>query len=325
MKIGNAPAGNELIFSGMKSGKLLLPMAGYPSTFPQLQITQDERFCFWDWPTTFAFTGGGIGLANAIASDFHIVRGNDVPVSVAGYSLDGSPWFVDPNHQFVHLVPAVPDDEKFFNEFTGTKTRGGVLCPLGGMFNVVCYSYQGKVYYQPIAPFVLVFMNIQYYLNGFFYAPYNVWSAVAYGKSYPQLLYEQFASKDAVKNVGTYCSNVNFFLKPESKLNFWDYVLLGAPVAISVVATVISSGAATPALIAALSGLVGSVATKAAIQKYKEAEMLANQDEGFEGMRDENIIPGGAVNSGQTVNKNFWLLLLIGLGGVVLLTKKRRK
>lgn len=331
--IGNVPPGKELDFKDMRAGVLLEGMPGYPSTFPQLQLTPDGRFCFYNWPSNFWFSGGGANVEDKKGS--HIVVGNNVPVNIAGYSLDGSPFFVDPKHVLVHMIPATEGDKLFFwNANKGKVTNTGVKCPFGGKFGKFCFSYQGKVYYQPVSPEIALWMNVQYYLDAFLYVPYNVIAPVQYGKNYADLLYDQFASNDAVYHVGVYCSGVDFLNTPDSKMKFLDYLKLGSLVVGAAALSLISYGAASPALVAALSLVVATVATaslKKAMNDYKQGRALEAASEDMYGGEENKKVyedvpdTGGGGGSGLGIDKNILIFAGVGLVALVLLTQKKKR
>lgn len=346
-------------FRDERQGRQLALIDGYPTAMPTLQLTKDGRFCFYQWAKRFdPFVDVGIGIPSALAA-FGVTGGSYDDVIGDPYSLRSAGWAkgsfaIKGRYSFnaelginvVYGLKVIPSDKKLALEYVAAGRPGGMQWGGNGYpaSNHEFYSqktrqwivsYKGEFYYAGVFWWDAVFIQVQYYLDLFLYVPYNVFDLVSYGTSYPEFFKSTFDDVNKLDHIQSFLSNVDFFVVPTGKIKFWDYVLLAAPVLITAVATIISAGASTPALVASLASSAGSLALKKALEQYKKSEMAVANQEALKDLTTsgENKLPGVDGDTGLPPGdkpvfedqKYTWLWLIAGIGGVYLITKNKKR
>lgn len=365
-------------FTGEREGKQLSLIEGYPSDLPALQLTKNGRFCFYSWATVVDRTtdwGSKFGKETALKSfgvledDYDDILG--VPNTASGlnkskndnrdkllktyvYSLDqGQPrMHFNANVQKINFFgfPLIPKDKEYAEKFiaegypndigygrliTDNHTKGAIFSHHTGKWIV---SYRGKLMYANISWWSVIWLQVQYYLDAFFNVPYRIFGSVEYGESYPEYLWASFGDKYKLDHVTGFLSNVDFFKQPTGKPGFWDYLLLAVPVIVGAALSVISAGAGTPLLVAAVASAAGGLIMKEGLKQAKES-LAANEMKDIYNNPDvinQNLLPGVKdVNPLDDVNYNdkpvfedqkyTWLWLIAGIGGVYLITKNKKR
>lgn len=202
----------------------------YPKWLPQLQLTPTGRLCFWNFPKNFIHpTDGSLSSASkstyvnhftkdAIGADncrieFNSYIKNKKWNSAAGVWEVVSPW-----------QPGIPLS-----------------------LYVVNPAFSPNGVWQTVSIIQWIMENVQTYLNKYLRTPYNVVDSIAFGKSWREQIYDAIGNGKIVEFLG----NINFLAQPVGKAGFWDKFYLVVPIVIAAAGTLITAGAATPALISA--------------------------------------------------------------------------
>jgi len=232
----------ELVFKEARAGLLLPSIPGYPPDLPQLQLTPSGRLSFYNWPFT---------LNNSMWEDLS----NHQAINGTFSTLD---W---PN-TYLRIATMEKITQAQYNQLKSNFTN------LADPFDFSYYNISPGLaagWYKLGRPHYWIFLNVQYYIDRYLKNPYGVNALISYGTNWC----DQFkaAIMGGQQKLTTYLDGCNFLVQPVGSKDFWDKFYLAAPLLISAAAAIVTAGAATPALLLAIS----NVAIKAG-----EAQAAAN-------------------------------------------------
>jgi len=228
---GQATAG-ELNFQGARTGTLLPSIPGYPPDLPQLQITPSGRLSFYNWPLTLS-SGKWADLAAPTCT----------PLATALSNLD---W----TGTYLRIATRDPITQEQYNTMKAQYTAGAYV------YDFAQYITAGKCgigWYSVGRPYMWIFQNVQYYIDKYLKNPYLITELIPYGTNWA----DQFkaAMMGGTAKFTKYLEGANFLIQPVGSQGFWDKFYLAAPLVITAIAAVMTEGAATPALLAAITSL----------------------------------------------------------------------
>lgn len=228
---GQAISG-ELNFTGARTGTLLPSIPGYPPDLPQLQISPMGRLSFYNWP---------LELSSTMWAD--LAAPDCAPLSKPLSNLD---W----TGTYLRIATRDKITQDQYNTMKAGFNDGSYV------FDFAQYITAGKCgigYYSVGRPYMWIFQNVQYYIDKYLVKPYPVTELIPYGTNWA----DQFktAMMAGTAKFTTYLQGVNFLVQPVGSQSFWDKFYLAAPLVITAIAAVVTDGAATPALLLAITSL----------------------------------------------------------------------
>lgn len=230
--IAAATSAGMLPFKEAGAGLQLPSIPGYPPDLPTLQLSPSGRLCFYSFP---------LAWNNPIWHDMG--SAGEPPISHAYSSLD---W----NGTYLKIATLETITQEQYNA-------------LKALYNDNTYPFDFAVYntspgmaagwYKIGHPYAWIWANVQYYINKFLKNPYGVNDYISYGTNWA----EQFknAVMSGTAKLTTYLEGCSFLVQPVGTQTFWDKFYLAAPLVISAIAAIVTEGAATPALLLAISNL----------------------------------------------------------------------
>jgi hypothetical protein len=239
---GQAAAG-ELNFLGARTGVLLPSIPGYPPDLPQLQISPSGRLSFYNWP---------MQLSSSLWAD--LSSAGCAPLAKPLSNLD---W----TGTYLRIATRDKITQDQYNQMKAAYTAGAYVYDFA---SYITSGTCGTGWYSVGRPYMWIFQNVQYYIDKYLKNPYSVTELIPYGTNWA----DQFkaAMMGGTAKFTTYLQGVNFLIQPVGSQGFWDKFYLSAPLIITAIAAVVTDGAATPALLAAVSSLA---------VKYGEAKAAA--------------------------------------------------
>lgn len=244
---GNAasnPAG-FISFKGMQGGILLPSIDGYPPDLPQLQLTADNRLCFWNFPKALTDTTDWIDLSK-------VTGVNTTPPITAPCSLTSisEAWQKAVTKKPItkeaaNALYAAFAADRNYNSGTQTYTvKPGVIPALIARKDF----YQAGQYWESWTVRDWLFQNVQYYINRYLKNPYDINQLIPYGTNWTDQMIESVKSG----KISIYLDNCNFLVQPVGSKTFWDSFYLAVPLLITAAATIVTAGGASPTLLAAI-------------------------------------------------------------------------
>ncbi len=324
---------NYIHFDEEQSGLLLPSCPGYPFWLPQLQLTAKGRLCFGNFPAKL-FSSVISNAANADTWNFAIdgkTASQQGKLSVAGQFSNGGEKIPFPNISF-------PADGSYFNQncltfswltqadvdlFKSTLSVPRVYTTPPDLSKIAV----GRQGLQPAYSWIMI--NVQYYINRYLKLPYNVWDNVPYTDSWARNLNLTMQSGDLSK----FLSGVNFLVQPVGGPSFWDKVISAAPLIIGGIASIMTLGAAAPALVAAAANLITSTAAKDMAKNQTTALQTAAQiDQLRQGSIDMNQIQADVAkysgfwyNASDNQKKFIFFSAVIVLLAIIIIIKTKTK
>jgi len=299
-----AASSGELVFKEARAGLLLPAIPGYPSDLPQLQLTPSGRLCFYNWPLT---------LTNAVWTDLSTHKSIAGPFS----TLD---W----TNTYLRIGTLDNVGQAAYNQLKADFTSG--MDP----FDFSYYNTSPGLaagWYKLGRPEYWIFQNVQYYIDRYLKNPYGVNALISYGTNWC----DQFkaAIMGGQTKLKTYLEGCNFLVQPVGTQGFWDKFYLAAPLIISAAAAIVTAGAATPALLLAIS----NVAIKAGEAQAALTAARTLTPQGTPIINAANVttdvttLQGGSAGAGSSTLSASGLLAWIeqnplpavGIGGALLL------
>ena len=346
-----AASAADFAFTGAKSGVQLEMFKGYPGNYPVMQLTDKQELKWWNWsqsvpwlgydnilwqpndpnkyPCGFYFTPLynlelgrftiGFNAARAGSTDprftwSQVRAGRDKMFlqNEVVYIKDGICYDPATEKDFVRLASGQGQD----NYYTGsavTKVMSAQNCP----------SLTGGYWaWKWMDGWNMLWLGPQYYVDNFLNIPYNVRSLVAYGASYSDTFKKAWQKNDDAKR--GFLSVVNFLEQPVGKMGFWDKFVNYIPIIWATAASIITAGAGSPLLIAAVGALSGAM-IKAGNQKAA-ADAQKIYDDALQkesGVKQEAI--EAAKDNIAAHNNSWWLWLAAGVGAYLLFFKKKKR
>jgi hypothetical protein len=298
-----AASAGELVFKEARSGLALPSIPGYPPDLPQLQLTASGRLCFYNWPLT---------LTSSDWIDFSTTK----PIAAPFSTLD---W----TNTYLRIGTFEKITQADYNVLKGAYTSGQ------DPFDFSFYNTSPGLaagWYEQGRPHYWIFQNIQYYIDRYLKNPYGVNALISYGTNWC----DQFkaAIMGGQSKLKTYLEGCNFLVQPVGTQGFWDKFYLAAPLIISAAAAIVTAGAATPALLLAIS----NVAIKAGESQAALNAARTLTPQGTPVINAANVttdvtnIESGGTNAGTTISASgllSWIeqnpIPAAGIGGALLL------
>ena len=298
--------GDSLNFTGVKSGVKLDCFSGYPASFPQFQISVDQRLCFWNWPVG-DYGSDGDPLKNIdqrtqpFLSYYGILYMPTNQQTTAGYNNIPLPPM-----ELARYLEGGRERMMFKNEVVN----------VGGVY---CWKY--------VDGWAMLWNGAQYFIDTFLKTPYNVRALVYGNDSYPNLFKNALWDSKHIDVLINVLGNLNFlFPPPPGQPGFFDKFAKAFPVIWAGVFSIVTAGAGTPALV----GIVGALAAKYAMQLQKtkdQQDLIANYEQWK--LQNPDNVKGEVVTdpTGKNIidkSMSPWLWVAIA-GAAVLIIKKRKK
>jgi hypothetical protein len=323
-KNGNSTGPNDvnfIHFSEEQTGILLPSCPGYPDWLPQLQLTASGRLCFWNFPaklvTSVISNKANVGTWNyAIDGKAASAQGK----LVAGNFSNGGEQIPFPTVNMTDAIYFVQNcitfhwlDQTDVNLLLSVMTVPNVYTTIKPNISKIAVGRQGIV-----PAYSWIMYNIQYYIIKYLKLPYNIWDNVPYTDSWARNLNLSMQGGDLAKML----SGVNFIVQPVGGPTFWDKVISAAPLIIGGIATIMTMGAAAPALVAAASGLITSTASKGIISQQTGALQTAINNS----QARQNSISVPVIQSDIATYTGFWYnatdkqknIIYFGIAAIVL-------
>lgn len=300
-------AGDSLNFRGVKSGMKLSCFTGYPANFPQFQISEDQRLCFYNWPVG-AYGSDNDPLKNIdqktqpFLSYYGIVYMPTNAQTTAGYN--NIPL---PPAELARYVAGGRSAMMFKNEVVNVN---GVFC------------------WKFITGWDMLWCGAQYFIDNFLKVSYDVRALVYGNKSYPNLFKDALWESKHIDVLINVLGNINFlFPPPPGEPGFFDKFAKVFPVVWAGIFSIVTAGAGTPALVGILAALAAKYATT--LQKTKDQQQLVEQYEQWKLQNPENV-QGGKVTdpTGKDIvdtSLSPWLWVAIAGAAIIVLKRKRKK
>lgn len=298
MAIKIAPNGNSsgpsdpnfIHFTDEQSGVLLPNAPGYPSWLPSLQITLNGRLCFWNFPNklfkSVISNGANIGTAEYLRDAKKVSSSNLFPPVPADLGTNGSgnQYFWNSCNSYFKLTAdfrAAYVQQEIIREYylgllNGSKQTADYIAsyidgPNTDPANKI--PAVGSYTTNPVYPWDWIKYNCQYYIDKYLKIPYDLEEGIAYTKNWIDQLNTASQSGDLLK----WLSGINLFIEPTGKPDFWDTVLLAAPVAIYGLMAVVSGGLGGPLLATAVAAITGAVTKGDIANRQKDAQAAFDQ------------------------------------------------
>lgn len=249
-------------FPDEQTGILLPNIPGYPAWLPNLQLTPTGRLCFWNFPNavykSVVSNPANIGTSQFLRDAKKVTASNQyppVPADKLGtngatnqyfwnscntyFILDATLNQILLENLLVHLAPMNP------GKSADQILSGGVnpFPPVGNKLQ--------------LEPWYWIQANAQYYINRYLKNPYSLDDETPYTLNW----ITQFNKASQTGDLQKWLTAFNFLIEPTGSPDFWTKTLTALPtVILGIVAGavgILSFGAATPALVAALSAMGG--------------------------------------------------------------------
>lgn len=306
--LGSLSPTEYLNFAGEQTGTLLPSIPGYPPDLPQLQVTPDGRLTFWNWPIYLTDARYWVDYSK-------ITPTNPAPPITGKFST------LDWNGTWIRIgtkrLLSASEKTTMELQYEADRVQGsnGLWTVKPGwipMYLGKYFVYDGGQWWDARSPMDWIKSNVQYYLNKFLIHSYDIDSLIAYGTGWPEQIQE------AIQNgkFPVLLNNINFLAQPTGKKTFWDSFYTVIPIVILSAESLITAGAATPALAAALA--IAGTATKLATAKVTtpgNVNLLTQQitDTG------SNLAPGTVVPGSASMPADMSKMILWGGLGVIAL------
>lgn len=335
---------NFIHFTEEQTGVLLPSCPGYPFWLPQLQLTASGRLCFWNFPAklyrSVISQPKYVGTWN-FALDIEEAQREGKTSSLQGGGAIGNggeaipyPW----NQTQTNCYGG--DGYNFWARSCNTYQRlTQADCDLFKAMELVPRIYAPLDPYKFwivnrqhfCTPFYWLLVNVQWYIVKYLKQPYNVYDNVPYTDSWARNL--NLSIQDGYGDVQKFLNGVNFLVQPVGGPTFWDKVIGAAPLIIGGIATVMTMGAAAPALVAAASGLITSTAAKdmaknqnAALQTAAANSQVRQNSIDVAGIKSDIAkYTGFWYNASDTEKKFIFFSILIVLLAIILIIKTKTK
>lgn len=228
---GQAATG-ELNFQGARTGTLLPSIPGYPPDLPQLQVSPSGRLSFYNWP---------LQLSSSRWSD--LAATDCAPLAQPLSNLD---W----TGTYLRIATRDKITQEQYNTMKAGYASGAYVYDFA---NYITSGKCGIGWYSVGRPYMWIFQNIQFYIDKYLKNPYLITELIPYGTNWA----DQFKSAmmGGTAKFLKYLEGANFLIQPVGSQGFWDKFYLAAPLVITAIAAVMTEGAATPALLAAITSL----------------------------------------------------------------------
>lgn len=299
----------SLNFTGMRSGIKLSCFTGYPANFPQLQVSEDQRLCFWDWNVVIygrVYSGDPLVNPNRKTQPFASYYG-------ILYSPTGEQ--VTAGYDNVPLPPA--ELARFLSGGRKAMMFQNVVVKVN---DVYCWKY--------VDGWAMLWNGVQYFIDTFLKVPYNVRELVYGNDSYPNLFKDQLWESKHLDKLTNILGNINFFFPPPpGKPGFFDKFAQAFPVIWATALSIVTAGAGTPAIV----GVIGALAAKyaMALQKNKDQQQLVDQYEKWKLQNPDNIDKGAVQDAtGKSIidkSVSPWAWIAMAAAAVFLYKSRKRK
>ena len=266
-----------------RAGYLLPNIPGYPANLPSLQLTPSGRLAFWNFPASLEMEPSPDSIWNTkyTASTKTFTKPAALlPMTSWGTYLNTFQYIGIPGNSSSNVKPLAynqarcswlfPTTGGYYVNYIPYYTNGAQIqpatCATLAVAGYITANYLTDAFESdnPIAgrpdqfyyctrPDQWIFQNIQYYIDQFLTVPYSVCGAVPYGYNWcgVDALFQQAVTGGKLSQ---FLQNVDFLICPTGTKTFLDDVMSAVPIIICGAAAIITVGAGTPALIAAIAG-----------------------------------------------------------------------
>ena len=338
--------GADLDFTGAKSGVMLEMFKGYPDYFPKLQLSDSEELKFWSWKNESAWLSWeGItwqpSAKDKYPAGFFFTPLYNIELGRFLVTYKGGKTYADVmagrNNMFfrnevVYIKNGIaydPNSESTWIKFSGTKAypnyyNGGEVSACRSLSSIDSIT-GGYWAWKYMDGWHMLWRGVQFYIDNFLTIPYNVGELVAFGKSYVSVFKDALMKSgegDRRNAITGALSVVNFLEMPVGKMGFWDKFVNYIPRIWATAASIITMGAGSPLLIAAVGALSSHLVD---LGKKKAADDLQKiYDQKTQNDTNKAAIDAAKNNITDSQPGNTLLWVLIAAAGFLLISKKKR-
>lgn len=279
---------NFLHFTDEQTGLLLPSCPGYPDWLPQLQLTPTGRLCFWNFPAkllkSVISNPANQGTSQYLRDIKKVTATNLYPPVPADLGTNGS------TNQYLWnscntYFKQTTDIKYLFDYNLAGVLYGNLMRQKGSApsINDLILQIPSMGYIElPIGSFNQlgawgwIQANAQFYINRYLNIPYDLNSPQPFGKTWFTQL--NLASQQGI--LPSWLNVINLLAQNPPDPSTWDKISTAIPGAILAVVggvlTLVTAGAATPLLAAAIGNVSNATKTAAATANQGSANSSAN-------------------------------------------------